>query len=600
MIKPRLRLYVCASAVAVTLGGSVLTQAAGPREFISNLWNREPGPKKEVTHSFSPFKWLSREKANASAARIRVSDHGRRVVSERPSLLVDPFLNEQRPDTARRTTTARHTPPVSQGVIVRPQTRHRLMTTQTVDRKPATTTHTLRQPSDNVGPTRITDSTSAGSSSRAAAAEQRSLPEVKSAPTSAAGNEKFVSGFDSNFQKLFKEVIEESRQGKANTTTPRLPDKSVADFERSKTAALPEVATTESVQSEKDFADFAQKRSSSAVPDLIQESRSQMDSSLLARRATNGRSPQMPSVGLSVPQQPVPDQAGVAAVSHSDSRHADSAHPTNSDSAFVPQRLPDRVPQTVNQLVVPNSMVPERRLFTTSNDWMNRGDLELQAAADNAPPPDLQPVVRVVPRRRRAGIVIEIDQWSPIQPRVSSNVAPARSVPDTSQFRRLSFEGSDPIGKNGAVQTIGDGSRNSSSENTNAEPSSQSHLMIPSASYSGSSAPSDSGSDSRLDNSSDDMSMMMIPDSRTGQSLDAAELGAALATAPAPPKTNQPVFEWPDESELAAETQAGGYSWGTTMFFLALGGGAIGLFFRRKAQGGAFVMTGTRRNPEIS
>jgi hypothetical protein len=262
----------------------------------------------------------------------------------------------------------------------------------------------------------------------------------------------------------------------------------------------------------------------------------------------------------------------------------------------MPQMLPDRVPQTVNQLVVPSSIVPERRLFTTSDGWMNRGELERQDAADNAPPPDLQPVVRVVPGHRGAGVMIETGQWSPIQPRVSSNVAPARSVPDTSPFKRLSFEGSGPSGQSGAVQAIGDGSTTSGRGNTNAEPSSQSPLMIPSASSSGSSVPSNPEADA----TSDDMAMMIIPDSRTGQSLDAAELGAALASAPAPPKTNQPVFKWPDETELAAGTPDGGFSWGATMFFLALAGGAIGLFFRRKAQDGVLVITGTGSEPEIS
>ena len=41
---------------------------------------------------------------------------------------------------------------------------------------------------------------------------------------------------------------------------------------------------------------------------------------------------------------------------------------------------------------------------------------------------------------------------------------------------------------------------------------------------------------------------MIIPDSRTGQSLDAANLGAAFATAPAPPQISEFDFDWPDET----------------------------------------------------
>lgn len=594
MIKPRLRLYVCASAVAVTLGGSVLTQAAGPREFISKLWNREPTPKKEVASGFSPFNWLRREETNASADRIRISDHGRRVVSERPSLVIDPFLNEQRPDTTPRTTTAGPPTPGSKGVIVRPQTRRQPVATLDLD--PPATRQTLSQPSNATGRTQMAASAPGSSTNRTATAAQQSLPEVSSAPAPAAGNGNFVDGFDRKFQKLFEEVIEESRQNKANTTTPRLPDRAVVDFEQSGAEALPEASTSTQDRSKKDLADFAQERSQPGLTDLIEDSRSQMESSLLARRAANHRGPQHSSAGLSFPQQSDQEQAGVAAVSHSDSRHAQSVRPANSDSGFMPQMLPDRVPQTVNPLIVPSSIVPERRMFTTSDGWMNRGELERQHAADSGSPPDLQPVVRVVPGRRGAGVKLETGQRSPIQPRVSSNVAPARSVPDTSRFRRLSFEGSAAYEQSGsAVQTIGDGSSNQSSNNRNSEVSDQSPLMIPSASSSGSFVPSDSGSNA----ASDDMAMMIIPDSRTGQSLDAAELGAALAVVPAPPESDQPVFEWPDEAEIAAETSHEGFSWRATLLFLAMAGGAIGLFFRRKAQGGALVITTTGSEPEI-
>ena len=97
MIRPRLRLYVCASTVAVTLGGAVLTQAAGPGEFISRLWKRDPAPQKEEAHSLNPFKFLRRENSDSTVRRIKVSDGGRSVVSQRPKLVNDPFLTERAP-----------------------------------------------------------------------------------------------------------------------------------------------------------------------------------------------------------------------------------------------------------------------------------------------------------------------------------------------------------------------------------------------------------------------------------------------------------------------------------------------------------------------
>jgi hypothetical protein len=600
MIRPRLRLYVCASAVAVSLGGAVFTQAAGPGEFISRLWNREPAPKKEVTSSFNPFKWIRRDKAEASARRIRVSDHGRHVVSERPSLVSDPFINDQQPVSAPQVVATRQPSTDSSRIIVRPEPRQKPGTNQTVEPNPSNSSRSRFSQADGAARSRFADIAQENSQSRAAIVAQQALPEVQTSGAAqarnaqSAGSGQFVSGFDNEFQKLFKEVIEESRQSKT-TATPRLPEDALAGVASAEAARLPEVAIAPTEELRKDFAEFAQERSGADVNNLIQESRSQMESSVLARQAARGRG-----------------ATNVAAASHSNSNQAAPKLGTTSDSEagvsgsdnpdsdFNLQRLPDQAPQTVNQLIVPSSMVPERGLFSTSEGWMNRAELERQVAAENVPDPDLQPVIRVVPGSRGAGIVIESGQWSPIQPRVSSNVAPARSVPDTSQFRRLSFEGADASDSTGAVQAIGDSVQHSSEPGTNAphagQHSDHSAFMIPVMSDETATAPS---ALSTTEESGEAMAMI-IPDSRTGQSLDAAELGAALADAPAPPQTNQPVFEWPDESEVAVEAPSGGFGWGSTAFFLALTGGAIGLFFRRKAQGGAFVMTGTGTESEIS
>ncbi len=584
MIKPRLRLYVCASAVVVTLGGAVLTQAAGPGEFISRLWKREPAPKKEVTSGFSPFKWMRRDKSDSSTGRVEISDRGRRVVSERPQLVTDPFLTESAPTAPNVHQVEK---PVSKGVIVRPQPRRKPATTQTVDLNPPAASQRPHPPSGGVGRTRITDFGQSSSQNRAASVAQQSLPEVQKAraPQPSKGqsprNGQFVSGFDSEFQKLFKEVIEESRQTKGSTSTPRLPDEATANAPSPGVARLPDTETPPADSLRKDFARFAQERTGPEVDNLIRESRNQMESSVLARQASRDRG-----------------TTNVAGTSHSSPNPtpSTSGSPVDSNaagSAFTPQRLPDRVPQTVNQLIVPSSMVPDRRLFTTSEGWMNRGELERQAAAAAVPGPDLQPVVRVVPGDRGAGVVIESGQWAPIQPRVSSNVAPARSVPDTSQFRRLSFEGDDASAETGAVQAIGDGLKQQSNPSTNAphagQHSGHSAFMIPPMSEESPTVPPALA----VEAEPGEEMIMIIPANRTDHSLDAAEVAAALASVPEPPKTSQAAFEWPDESEIAVAPADGGFPWKTTVFFLALTGTAIGLFFRRKAQGGIFVTTGT-------
>lgn len=590
MIKPRLRLYVCASAAAVTLGGAVLTQAAGPGEFISRLWKREPTPKKEVTPALSPFKWLRREKAEASARRLRVSDHGRRVVSERPSLVSDPFLTEQAPFVAR-TNVATKSP--DKKVIARPEPRKKTVTTQTVDLIHPASSGRPYQQADRAGQTRVTDFAQGVSQNRTATAAQQPLPEVQptSVPEPRSGqqpsNGQFVSGFDNEFQKLFKEVIEESRQAKGRTATPRLPDEAEANSPTPDVARLSDEAASHPDAQPTDFADVARKRNEAEVDNLIQESRNQIKSSVLARQTARDR-----------------QTTNVAGVSHSNPEQTAprldvTAESGVSGSAFMPQRLPDRIPQAVNQLIVPSAMVPERQLFTTSEDWMNRGDLERQAAVEADPGPDLQPVVRVVPGDRGAGVVIESGQWSPIQPRVLSNVAPARSVPDTSQFRRLSFEGSDATNETGAVQTIGDNIQPPTNPSINTphagQHSDHSAFMVPVMPDATSTVPP---ALSTVRESGEEIDMI-IPDSRTGKILDAAELGAELAAAPEP-RASQLFSDWPDESDFAAESPNGGFSWGVTFCFLVLTGGVVGLFFRRNAQRGAFVMTGTDTESEIS
>ena len=595
MIRPRLRLYVCASAVAVSLGGAVLTQAAGPGEFISKLWKRDPAPKKEDAPSLNLFKFLRRESADSMDRRVKMSDGGRSVVSQRPELANDPFLTEVLPRTITPTASG------NEGIIVRPQPRQGPATTQTVDLDRAATESISTDTASNTGHTRIADSAIAGESRRTAAVAQQSRPELKTTAASPVGNGQFVNGFDSEFQKLFKEVIEESRQSKVSAPTPRLPDEAVVGFAPSAAASLPEVVTSDAAALKKDFAEFAQERNRTGIDELIRESRNQMESSALARRTNGDRSSQRSDTGRKVPQRVNNTQTSVSAVAHSDSEGTTTTTLSGSGAGFIPHMLPDRLsPETVNQLVVPSSMVPDRRMFTTSDGWMNRGELDRQADAENAPLPDLQPVVRVAPGHRGTGVVIESGQWSPIQPRVSSNVAPARSVPDTSQFRRLSFEGVDTSADDGAIQAIGNGSPNVGDLSTDSphvgQYSGSSALIIPTVSDMNSNVPpaiatsTDSGKELA----------MIIPDSRTGQSLDAAELGAAFATAPAPPQSNESVFEWPDETEVNADASSGGYSWGATVFFLAIAGGVIGLFFRRKAQDGAFGTTGTGTMSEIS
>ena len=584
MIKPRLRLYVCASAVAVTLSGSVLTQAAGPGEFISRLWKRDPAPKKEVTTGFSPFRWLKREESDSKTGSVKVSDGGRRVVSERPELTSDPFLAEQQPRVAANSSGAT----VNKGVIVRPQPRspqQQIASTNSPRNTIPASAPTLPEITTDVNKNRLPELESVVASDRPTASPPIAPPLRTEAPQPAR-NRDFVDGFDSEFQKLFKEVIDESRQQKERLSSPKLPDSAVADFGPAIAETLPEAASASPDSGPQEFAEFGSEQSQPSASDLIQQSRAQMESSALARQANARNGNQQTDTGPLLPDQPADQQSSVAAASHSASRQSLYGNASSTGSEFQPYQLPNRTATATDPRTGSGRAMPERRFATSSEGWLDRGQSVPKDVIEPTDAPELQPVVRVVPGNPGNGIVIESGQWSPIRPRVTSNVAPSRSVPDTSQFRRLSFEGSDEAG---AVQAIGEDEQ---SQNTDAGQPDQSLSGRPT-----SFAPSALDA---LNDSEKNMPMMIIPDSRTGQSLDAADLGAALAAAPEPPPTKLATFEWPDESEIAPSSPAGGISWGATAFCLTIAAAAAHLFFRRKRQDGVFGMTGPRTGVEIS
>lgn len=588
MIKPRLLLYVCASAVAVTLGGSMLTYAAGPGEFISRLWKRDATPRKEVHSGFSPFGWLKRRESNSVAGHVKVSDDGRRVVSERPGLVSDPFLAEQQSHTgsAKESETASR-------IIVRPipRSRDQQVAELVLTEKPVTASRlphnnsSQREELSNVHQDRLPELTAEATSDRAASRRER-----PSAPR--AGNQdRFVDNFDSEFQRLFREVIEESRQQKEQLSTPKLPDDVVADFGPTEEAS-PKGDSPMPDNRQRVVADFTPERSRESLDDLIQQSRSQMESSVLARQAAPAGQMPRSNAGTREQNSSLIVENSVSAVSHSASRVRSSEDGFQTNGGFQPGQLSDARAETNHQLIVPSSMVPDGKLFTPSTGPGNRESIQPQSVQRQDAAPTPQPVVRVVPGDRGNGVVIDSSRSAPARPRVSSNVAPTRSVPDTSQFRRLSFEGAATDAADGIIQSISDASPRATAPPVPDRLTDGTAFFQPRLSGSGISG---SGR-----HAVGDIPLMMIPDSQADSSMDAAALGASLAAVPGPPVEKQMVFEWPDESEIGPTERARGSSWGFTLFCLAIAIGAVSVFFVRKSQAGAIGMIGTGTGSEIS
>jgi len=579
MIKPRLCLYVCAAAVAVTLGGTVLTQAAGPGEFISRLWKREPAPKKEVSSGFSPFRWLRGKKSEPTVGSIKVSDGGRTVISERPELTNDPFLATQQTLATRQTPAPQQnlaSDPIASTntkVIVRPERRR----TATADTLAASTSSTVT--SGVVGRNKLTGSAPTENSRRDTASAQ---PSSSTRPT---GNGGFVDGFDNEFQKLVESVVAESRERRQETATPKLPDDLTTDIRTPRQDAEPEATIADAPEEQQLFTEFDQKRSGGTVSELIRESRRQMDSSVFAPKSADQASSQRAGSDSTLTNRSAAERSDVAAASHSRSNQTASSGSAPSDSSFLPQRLPDQLGHNDNQLVVPSSIVPDGELFTPTEVWLTRSRNQRHEAGAKADSAQAQPVVRVIPGSRGNRVVIESGQWSPIRPRVSSNVAPSRSVPDTSKFRRLSFDGADGSPQNGAVLAVEEAGQNGDNTETESGQTGGASFTPPALAV-----PSELPSEREAVN---DLPIMLPPDGRTDPGMDAAQLGAALSDAPGPPLMQSTTIDWPDESEFAPVSPSGGMSWGTAAFFLVLTGGVASLFFRRKRQGGAFGITQT-------
>lgn len=596
MIKPRLRLYVCASAVAVTLGGSMLTHAAGPGEFISRLWKRDAAPRKEVQSGFSPFRWLKRRDSDSSVGHVKVSDGGRRVVSERPGLVSDPFLAEQQSQTAPAATPATSPAEKSESpsrIIVRPTPRSRdqQMAKRVIVEKPATAP---RLPIDSqpgraeVRRERLPELPTGETSDRPAGRHVR-----PSAPRPGE-RDGFVENFDSEFQRLFREVIEESRQQKEQLSSPKLPDNVVADFGAATDETAPNDASSMVDRRQPDVAELAPERSRESLDELIRQSRSQMESSVLAQQA--GPETPVPRSSQKMPERNsvAAARSGVSAVSHSASRVRSSDHDIQTNGGFQPGQPSAARMETSHQLIVPSSMVPDGRLFTPSIQPINQDSGQSHSVQRQEVPPALQPVVRVVPGDRGNGVTIDSGRTAPARPRVSSNVAPTRSVPDTTQFRRLSFEGTATEDAGAIIQSINDDSQTSLAPEapdadrlTNGTAFFQPELSASDITESKGHAPGD-------------ISLMMIPDNQVASSMDAAELGASLAAVPGPPVERQTVFEWPDESELGPSESARGSNWGFTLFCLVAVAGVVSVFFRRKSQARAIGMIGTGTESEIS
>ena len=573
----------------------MLTQAAGPGDFLSKLWKRDAVPKKITYGALNPFNWLHRETSTMASGRVRISDGGQHVTSERPELVRDPFLatgssNQTAPMITRRQLVARNE--------------------QVNDSDVAETlaTGTPMERSGNVAESQRVNSVPVAQPPHGGS----SIPDSAS-PRSASGSQ-FVGDFDGNFQRLVQSVVAESRIEKSASAAPQLPDgielgsragRESSDVSLSLTpSAQPSQSVSESsaVEERPEFPDFSSQQSRQAVSELIQQSRRELDSSVLASR-TAVEDASRRAAGIQrlpdrlEPGRPVTDQGSVSAASHVHSARTLAENNSRLEAGVTPTRLSNQRGEILNSHVVPSELLPRRSFYTTSENWLNRNAIPGGNASVEGISGDSQSDIRVVPGSAGGGVVIESGQSSPIRPRVISNGAPIRAVPDTSQFRRLSFEGSKGERQGGAVQAIAQdrqyqqpGER-SAVERPSISPSPPSNSFLPSMRLPGGESANDALMFPETDGS--------LSNARNESDHDVAQV-AALNDAPSPPKLSPARIDWPNDSEIAPTTSSGSFSWGTAAICLILFSTVSGLFLRRRRQAGTVGIIGTSGDSENS
>lgn len=614
MIRPRFRRLVCTSVAAASLaGGAVFTQAAGPGELLSRLWKREPAPAVKKESGSRLFRWFRRGGNEAAPGRVRISDGGNRVTSNRPELVQDPFLAAPGPGViaSQKYQESGRAPRSVQSDRV-----------QSGGRLPEAAISSSGYSGNGQRATKALSESSQQKVSRTVAQGQQNQRSASTAtsvaerPVPAGDNTRFAPGFDAEFQKLVNSVLSESptEHGKEQqNAAPRLPGRSdlaasadsaatehsegspqlqIGTFQSSD-ADVAEAAVDSKESQRDDFAKFAQELKQRPVGDLIEESRREMDSSPLARRAS-GELSVSSQLARTASQQPHVSQNGVSAASHSGVGQGDQDEVSLARGGHAPQRLPDVGRPSGSGLIVSTTDVPKQRLYTSSEAWLNRSQMRHSSQQEGSARSGRaagsgSAYMEVVPGLPGGGVIIDSGHSSTSRPRVTSNGAPSRSVPDTTRFRRLAFQGVVEGEHDSAVLALAEKPAPSGLPSA-AGRSDTSVAAIPAFG----SNPLEARSGSA------DMSpMLIIPDGRTGDSVEIATERSPFDVAAAPP-AEPATIPWPDEAEIAPVQEGGGGSWTIAAICLALLGAGIGLLVRRKSHADTIIPIGSGSEVENS
>lgn len=380
MKRLRFRKLICAAAIgltlcAATLGTSVLSEAAGPGEFVSGLWNKRPRLKNVSESKLNPRNWGRRivetpvrSVRNLIPGSETVGDRadGQALESTRPDLYEDPFAVPG-PESG---------PP---------------MPAQKSSREPAPSPRQRRE-----AVRRAADASDGEEQSPAVSQKEvvRSAPilpdgirpgnseqgQPESALLQSERKSQFTPGFDSEFQRVVQDVIRESESDRASQVAERSMVNGGEDLRGPIQAPqIPEGTVDRAVPD---------SLLSQDVDQLIGESRRDMASTLTVP-ADSQEAPLR--AGPSGRQHPISLTDGTQSGDF-------GGHP----AMLVPSGSPgDRSPESVRK------SVDMRHEFSAG------------AVSRRAEPLSHSP--------------------GPIRPRVVSNGAPPRSVPNNARHERISY-----------------------------------------------------------------------------------------------------------------------------------------------------------------
>ncbi len=564
MNRPHMRSIVCATAAGACICCGILVQAAGPIGFVSRIWKERPVILKTKESRLNPMNWFGGRKADKSNAGEAADDPQTLV---RSNLTHDPFLTESGPESSDIDTgkTTDSTPPDSNitraPLVVEQRTVLSATGLETAETpvaelnsatdpdtaaaqqlesllppsRPAPTQATSvqspqqapRLPELGVGS--IESTRTVGQADRPAADAPQTQPvglQTRQPDRGVRGN-RFVGGFDAEFAKLVQSVIAETENGTVQAPTPRLPETgtpSANDASPSLVGRLPETQ--------------------SAQP-LPQSDRS--------------GAPLLPGQPIQSSTASVDSTFGVSGVSSEFSMENERADFARYASQLTGQSVSDVIESSRRRIA--DTPLATRQNVTREQLTAGQGNLTRQVqpidstrpsiASDSQPDIQRRATMQITPGRAGSGFIIESPDSRPIQPRVTPNGAPPRSVPDHSEFERLSYQ---------------------TDEDQHGDP------LVDAA----------------------DGPLLMLPNEHhpPGQHfLDPAESDADTGDAAAKIADSSANW-WPNETDTAADEPGSGVGWVFAVLCLILTVIAAGYAARRKLQIDSFDITRIRQRFE--